>query len=151
MVFALTAAVAMTALGGGALAHDTGHGELTFYDGEEGTPRSSASMAQAPVGLSCQFWLEGTAMSHAEGTIVATPNVPASNLSATLGPWAASEDGNGTYSFEAGPFELSETGVYRLWAQVDTDHRTVAHEVVYDACDGDGGDGEKSNPLVNIE
>lgn len=147
--FALATAMAVASLGSPALAHEDGHGELTFHDGEDEVGQGSADVAQPPVELSCRFWIEGATMSHGTGTIEATPSIPSSDLSATLGTWTASEDGNGTYSFEAGPFTLPETGVYRVWAEMDADHRTVAHEVAYEGCD-DGSGGEKIEPPVDI-
>lgn len=133
----LATGLALASLGGDALAHAGDHGELTFHDDEDAPAQASVDPTQPPVELDCEFWIQGTGMSHEQGTIEAVPGAWLTQP-ATLGTWQASADGNGTYAFEAGPFQLPETAVYRVWAQID-DHRTRAHEVAYTECGGDSG------------
>lgn len=145
----LLAAIVFGVAGGSAVAHDGGHGRLTFHDGGEGEAQASPTTAHPPVVLFCDFWVRGHNMTDAEGTIVAAHGVADSLGTHTVGTWNGTANEQGGYDFEAGPFTLPATDVYRVWAAVDGDHATRSHDVAYRECGGDSGSDE-DEPLSGV-
>jgi hypothetical protein len=135
--FALIA-LALAALAGLVAIADTGaahasdeHGELTFHDSEDGPPTDD---------LQCEFWVKGHGMSHENATIRITHDTGGRDIHGmTLTEVNGTQNENGTYDFEAGPFEWhhhsgSESEQW-FRAYMEGDHRTEIHEVDYSHCE----------------
>lgn len=138
----LGAALALGTVPGDVLGHEGDHGWLTFHDSEEGQPQSVSPLTDEPAELACEFWVEGHEMTQAEGTLEAARASDPTLAPRTLAEWNGTADGAGGYSFETGPLTLDTADVYRVWAEIDGDHRTPSREILYRPCsDGSGGDG----------
>ncbi|PSG97180.1 hypothetical protein BRD56_06905 [Thermoplasmatales archaeon SW_10_69_26] len=67
----------------------------------------------------------------------------------TVGTFNGTENENGTYDFEAGPFTLEERDNYLIYLRFDAEgqHGPPSHEVNYKTCDGSGdGDQMRNQP-----
>jgi len=115
--FALAGLMVVGAFAGGAAAHvSDDHGELTFHDSENGEPQTSTATEPDPVELTCEFWVKGHNLSHQSGWINATSGSGPSVEVTTVGTFNGTENEDGTYDFEAGPFTLEQTDTYRISA-----------------------------------
>lgn len=144
---ALIIVLVLAGLATGASAHagSSAHGSLTFHDAEQAQAASSSQ--GDPLELSCEFWVRGYDMSHANGTILATHD-PDDREAHTheLGTWAGAENASGGWDFKAGPFTLHAEGDWLVQASAgEADHTTEAHEVSYEACE------DEAQPLPGEE
>ncbi len=142
----LAAVMAFGAFTGGAAAHTSDeHGEITFYDGPDAEGQQAPTEdGEAPddfVDLECEFWIEGTDISHPEGSIdVWRITGPGTSFETTLATWNFTPEENATYEFDKGPLTLNESwDHYFIIADMeDEDHHTTeGHHVDYTACEDD--------------
>ncbi|PSG97141.1 hypothetical protein BRD56_06920 [Thermoplasmatales archaeon SW_10_69_26] len=142
--FALAGLMVVGAFAGGASAHPfEDHGEVTLHDSEDGEPQTSTATESDPVELTCEFWVKGHNLSHQSGWINATTSSGPTVTVITVGTFNGTENENGTYDFEAGPFTLEETDDYDIYLRFDAEglHGPPQHNVEYEACDGSGDGG----------
>ena len=150
--FALIGLMAFGAVAGGAAAHVSSedHGEVTLHDSEDGEPQTSTATEPDPVELTCEFWVKGHNLSHQSGWINATSGSGPSVEVTTVGTFNGTENENGTYDFDAGPFTLEESDDYLLFVHLRAeggDHGPPNHDVNYKTCDGSGdGDQTQTQP-----
>lgn len=139
----MVAIMALGAFSVGAAAHfpkppNSAHGELTYHDERDGEDTRD---------LECQFWVKGTNVTHADGTILVAHDHPDEEArfgsgpphEHTVGEWEGEPNGSGGYEFVAGPFQLHETADYMAIEAVMNDsefHRTGGHSGFdYQACE----------------
>jgi hypothetical protein len=149
--FALAGLMVVGAFAGGASAHASSedHGEVTLHDSEDGEPQTLTATEPDPVELTCEFWVKGHNLSHQSGWINATSGSGPSVEVTTVGTFNGTENENGTYDFDAGPFTLEETDDYYVYLRFDAEgqHGPPQHDVEYEACDGSGdGDQTQNQP-----
>ena len=120
------------------------HGAVTIHDAEDGDPTDA---------VSCEFWVQGSGMSHENGTLTAIRSLGQNGIDVVeLGEWEGVAEDGGTFSFVAGPFTLDEEGDWFVFANMDGQaHRSDSDTFSYAACEDDdetggGDDGTAPTP-----
>lgn len=136
---ALALVLTLAAWAGPAAAH-TGtaeHGTIGFQDEPGDTPQTSTTQGQDPVELSCEFRVQGSNMSHANGTILASHELDGRDAHThEIADWEAQPNASGGWDFEIGPVTLHEDGDWLIQATAGTgNHSTQAHDVTYETCE----------------
>lgn len=102
--------------------------------------------------IACKFWINGSRMTHANGTLTAIRSLQQDGIEVVeLGAWEAAADGAGEFSFHEGPFTLtteSSPGLDNWWIFANMDgqnHTTDSDTFTYTPCASDG-----EEPTVEI-
>jgi fibronectin type 3 domain-containing protein len=148
----LAAGVALLALAGGALAHqDSGdHGSLTIHDRDGGEPQTSSGPFEDPVQVTCQVWIRGYNMTHADGTVEIRQGLELRAKAQTVTAWNGTANGDGGYDVEVGPVTLDAEGELSLWAEMEG-HGSQEHDVEYDACETEPVPAPACPPSLDVE
>lgn len=106
------------------------HGMITVHNSEDGPATET---------IECQFWVRGEGMSADNGTISAAHQLGGPSAhSHSLGAWTGTPDGNGTFSFLAGPFTLHDSGddweIHVSVVAAEGSHGVPAAFLDYTAC-----------------
>lgn len=130
-VAGLAMLAAIVTLAGAGAAHTSDeHGQLTFHDTEDGPPSED---------LSCQFWIEGHRMSHANVTIQVVHDRREDRHVHTAVEAQGAENANGTFDVRIGPLERHshvEAGEQWFTAKMGDGHSTNVSRVTYTVCEG---------------
>lgn len=113
--------------------HPADPGWLSVHDTEDG-PDSD----QTGGSVDCLFWVKGHDLPYPNGTLVAHTSGRFGARAVELGAFLGTPQGDGAYSFEAGPFEIVESGDrWTVIADMEGAHTSFSPPFAYTYCDSE--------------
>lgn len=110
---------------------------LSVHD-TEGGPDSD----QTGRSVDCLFWVKGYDLPYGNGTLTALTTGSFGARTEDFGEWTGTANGDGTYSLEAGPFEILRSGdhwtvIAEMFDENDGSHAVFSPSFTYGYCDSE--------------